>query len=148
MVFKQVICLKMVMLAVLSLFLVACSSDSEPKVLGRWYSQTQVDKGNLLFAANCAQCHGGSAQGTSNWNKPLANGKYPPPPLNGQAHAWHHPLIGLKRTIQKGGVALGGTMPGFENRLSEADQDAVIAYFQSLWPDQTYQAWVKRGGLK
>ncbi len=128
-------------------WLMGCG-PSEPTVEGRWYTQTQVDSGKTLFAANCAVCHGDRAQGTPQWHKPLPNGKYPPPPLDGSAHAWHHPLRGLKSSIQNGGVALGGTMPGFKGRLDEAQQEALIAYFQSLWSDQIYQVWLQRGGLK
>lgn len=127
--------------------LTACG-ESEPTVDGRWYTPSQVEKGKTLFLANCASCHGAAAQGTQDWRTPLANGNYPPPPLNGTAHTWHHPLQGLKLTVQNGGQALGGTMPGFGGILSEADQEAVISYFQSRWNDKIYQAWISRGGLK
>lgn len=128
-------------------FISGCS-DGEPKVDGRWYTQSQVDNGKQLFLAQCASCHGASAQGTADWKTPLADGKYPPPPLNSKAHAWHHPLKGLKLTIQNGGIALGGTMPAFADKLSEDDQNAVISFFQSQWPEGIYSAWVDRGGLK
>lgn len=129
------------------LFISGCS-DGEPKVDGRWYTQSQVDNGKQLFLAQCASCHGASAQGTADWKTPLSDGKYPPPPLNSEAHAWHHPLKGLKLTIQNGGIALGGSMPAFADKLSEKDQDAVISFFQSQWPEEIYSAWLKRGGLK
>jgi len=54
----------------------------------------------------------------------------------------------LKRTIDRGGIPLGGTMPGFANKLSDADKDAAIAFFQSHWKDNIYQGWIKRGGLE
>jgi len=135
-------------LAVSVALLLSGCGDSEPKVDGRWYSQSQVDQGQMVFLAECSSCHGAAAQGTPDWNKPLANGKYPPPPLNGKAHAWHHPLKGLKHTIQIGGIPLGGTMPAFGDELLEADQEAVISFFQSKWPEATYRAWLDRGGLK
>jgi len=130
-----------------AVFLSGCG-ETEPTVDGRWYTQSQVDSGQRLFIDNCAECHGVAAQGTSSWNKPGADGKYPPPPLNGTAHAWHHPLKGLKRSIQRGGVPVGGSMPGFADTLSDADTEAVISYFQSQWPTPIYQAWLERGGLK
>lgn len=135
-------------LTVSATVLLSGCNDGEPKVDGRWYTQSQVDNGKSLFLVQCASCHGAAAQGTADWNKPLANGKYPPPPLNGKAHAWHHPLKGLKQTIQIGGIPLGGTMPAFGEKLSEADQEAVISYFQNKWPAATYRAWQDRGGLK
>lgn len=139
--------MRMLLLALPVVLLVGCG-PSEPKVEGRWYTQSQVDTGKALFADNCAVCHGARAQGTSDWRTPLANGKYPPPPLNGSAHAWHHPLRGLVLTVQNGGAKFGGTMPGFKGQLNGDQQEAVIAYFQSLWNEQIYQAWLQRGGLK
>lgn len=108
----------------------------------RWYSESQVNVGKQLFQNNCASCHGDQAQGLdTDWKKTLPDGSYPSPPLNGTAHAWHHPLPQLLRTIEQGGVPLGGVMPGFANKLSEKERLAVIAYFQSFWSDEIYQRW-------
>ncbi len=114
----------------------------------RWYTQEQVDKGRKLFTEHCASCHGANAQGlAADWKKPLPDGTYPPPPLNGTAHAWHHPLDALKRQIRIGGKPVGGVMPPFGDKLSDVDMDAVIAYIQSLWPDRIYSTWLERSGL-
>lgn len=139
--------IKVLVLLAPAIFLLGCG-PSEPKVEGRWYSQSQVDRGKVLFSENCVVCHGAEARGTPDWHKPLPNGKYPPPPLDGSAHAWHHPLRALMFTVQNGGAKFGGTMPGFKGQLDENQQEAVIAYFQSLWSEQIYQAWLQRGGLK
>ena len=144
----RIIKLPAVLIVLLGAVLLSGCGESEPKVAGRWYTQTQVDNGKQLFIDNCAKCHGVAAQGTPNWNKTGADGKYPPPPLNGTAHAWHHPLAGLKRSVQHGGVPLGGSMPGFADTLSDAETEAVISYYQNRWPAPIYQAWLDRGGLK
>jgi len=123
-------------------------SHNEARVEGRWYTPSQVEDGRIVFKDNCASCHGERAQGTFRWNKKMADGSYPPPPLNGTAHTWHHPYRLLKKTINDGGLAIGGKMPAFKDKLSEADKDAVIAFFQSHWPDNIYAEWIKRGGLK
>lgn len=112
----------------------------------RWYSETQVEKGKFVFNTNCAICHGSEAAGTADWRKPLVDGRYPPPPLNGTAHAWHHPLDSLRRQIKQGGAKLGGWMPAFGGTLSDEQVDDAIAYFQSLWPDHLYAAWLKNDG--
>jgi mono/diheme cytochrome c family protein len=122
--------------------------SSEPKVAGRWYAQSQVDLGKKVYADNCISCHREDAQGTFNWKTPDPDGKYPPPPLNGTAHAWHHPFGVLKRVIDDGGVPLGGKMPGFKEKLNDEEKLAVISYFQSFWSDEIYNAWISRGGLK
>jgi len=110
----------------------------------RWYSEQQVADGEKLFRQNCASCHGANAEATPNWKETDSNGNYPPPPLNGTAHAWHHDMGVLRRTIREGGARLGGQMPGFEERLNAAEIDSVIAFFQSKWPDEIYQRWSNR----
>ena len=110
----------------------------------RWFNQAVVDHGAELFQQNCAVCHGANAEGTSDWKKTDANGNYPPPPLDGSAHAWHHSIPQLVRSIKEGGVKLGGVMPPFADKLSDQDVLAVIAYFQSKWPDEIYAGWHDR----
>lgn len=107
----------------------------------RWYSDIQVEQGQRLFLQHCAACHGQNAEATPDWKQTDANGHYPPPPLNGTAHAWHHDIEVLRRTIREGGQKMGGLMPPFEDKLSAEDIDSVIAFFQSKWPDELYQKW-------
>lgn len=107
----------------------------------RWYGAEQVAQGDKLFAENCAACHGKNAESTSDWRKPGADGKYPPPPLNGTAHAWHHSLNLLQRTVRDGGIKTGGVMPAFKDKLSTGEIDAVIASFQAKWSDEIYVKW-------
>lgn len=124
-------------------------SQKKSKIIKRWYTQSQVDLGKQVFANNCIECHGEKGQGiTENWKKPLSDSSYPPPPLNGMAHTWHHPMSNLKKTINNGGIAFGGKMPGFKDKLKKEDILAVIAYFQSLWSDHIYSQWIGRNGLK
>lgn len=112
----------------------------------RWYSEQQVKSGEKLFAENCASCHGKKAEGTREWKKKDANGKLPPPPLDGTAHAWHHPINILRRTVREGSIKIGGSMPAFKDRLSEQQTDSVIAWVQSRWSDKVYAAWSERNG--
>ena len=124
---------------VLCLLLSAPASASE-----RWFNQPIVDLGDKLFQQHCAGCHGSNAEGTADWKKTDANGNYPPPPLDGSAHAWHHPIPQLARQIKEGGVKLGGVMPPFGNQLSDQQVLALIAYFQSKWPEEVYRVWHER----
>lgn len=105
---------------------------TDPAVLAR---------GAELFQRHCAACHGNRAQGAPRWERPGPDGRYPAPPLDGSGHDWHHPMAALKQTIRDGTQRIGGSMPPWRGTLTEADIDAVIAYFQSLWPDEIYQAW-------
>ena len=107
----------------------------------RWYWPEQVAKGADLYLAYCAECHGQNAEGTPNWRQPGPDGKYPPPPLNGSAHTWHHPLAMLRQTVRIGGVPVGGSMPAFGDKLNNDEIDAILAWVQSHWSDQIYAFW-------
>lgn len=129
---------------IILLWIATASIFTAATLQARWYDQATVEKGAILFQQNCASCHQPNAEGTADWKKTDSNGVYPPPPLNGSAHAWHHGMELLKQTIQDGGAKLGGTMPPFKDKLSDSDQEAVIAYFQSKWPDKIYAGWESR----
>ena len=115
---------------------------------GRWYSAEQLVLGAEVFSANCASCHGDRAQGLADdWRQRGADGAFPPPPLNGTAHAWHHPKSVLLQQINQGGIPLGGKMPAFDALLTDAEKDAAIAWFQQFWSDEIYQSWLQMGGV-
>ena len=111
----------------------------------RWYTSEQLVRGKVIFSENCAAYHGtdanGQGEGIVDWKVPNTNGIYPAPPLNGQAHAWHHSLKVLLRTINDGGKPLGGTMPAWKGHLTETQQRLTIAALQDYWPDETYAKW-------
>lgn len=118
---------------------------SAKKVEGRWYTDTQLTQGHKVFKENCAVCHGDKGQGlVADWKKPDTAGKFPPPPLNGSAHTWHHSKELLMRTVNEGGIALGGTMPAFKDSLTDQEKEAVLAHVMSLWSKEIYNAWQKR----
>jgi len=140
----SVIAIQRIILMLAVVLLASCSPDDgvTVTVAGRWYTAAQVDEGQKLFAAHCASCHGERAQGlTEDWRTTDVNGNYPPPPLNGTAHAWHHPLAVLESTIAAGGAPVGGVMPGFAGILSVAESRATIAYIQSHWSEDIYARW-------
>lgn len=130
-----------------TLLLVACSEEKSfaPKSgeNKRWYSSGQVALGEQVYSANCIGCHLEKAAGAEHWKKSLEDGSYPPPPLNGRAHAWHHSIEVLKTVIQDGGKNFGGKMPPFKDVLSEEEQLAVIAYFQGFWSEEVYSRWLE-----
>ena len=126
------------------ILLLVISGTAQAAGSDRWFSEEQVLRGSDLFQQNCASCHGRNAESTANWKQTDTNGNYPPPPLDGTAHAWHHPLDLLRRTILEGGAKIGGLMPAFNGKLSDDEIDAVIAYFQSKWSDEIYQNWAGR----
>ena len=109
---------------------------------------SQIARGARLFQMNCAECHGSQAQGALNWRERDADGMFPPPPLNGTGHAWHHPKRMLHYVIANGSPGGQGKMPAWGDRLSDEEIDAIIAWFQSKWPDEVYAAWYRMDRAK
>lgn len=124
-----------------TLILTGCfdSDDVQEKV------ENSVQLGKATFDKNCVACHGKGAQGlTGDWKKRLENGKFPAPPLNGTAHAWHHSPTVLMNTINNGGAKLGGWMPAFKDQLSEKEKQAVLNYIHDLWPQEIQKKYDQR----
>ncbi len=121
---------------------VATHPAREARPAPRWYDEQMVERGRALFDGHCAQCHRSGARGTPEWRKRGPDGRLPPPPLNGTAHAWHHPAQVLMQVIMEGTLAQGGSMPPWRDVLSPDDGASIIAYLQSLWPEDIYQRWL------
>lgn len=97
--------------------------------------------GKQVYQSHCASCHGENGEGAVNWRQPGADGRYPPPPLNGTGHEWHHSIAVLTQMITNGSPSGQGSMPAWGGKLSDREIRAVIAWFQSWWPDPVYAAW-------
>jgi mono/diheme cytochrome c family protein len=82
----------------------ACSPKQAADAPARWYTQSQIHAGRAIFQAHCSSCHGERAEGTSEWRELGPDGHYPPPPLNGAAHAWHHSFGVLDQVIAEAGA--------------------------------------------
>ena len=104
-----------------------------------------VQLGESVYNKNCVSCHGEKGRGLAkDWKVKDENGNYPPPPLNGTAHTWHHSPEQLLYTIIKGGVEMGGQMPAFESVLNKNEKLALIDYIYSLWPKEIQDKYDKR----
>jgi mono/diheme cytochrome c family protein len=96
-------------------------------------------RGEALYAANCLSCHGGPTGG--------AMMDYPPK-HNASGHTWHHSDCELTEVIKTGSgpmtemmrdvMASPGapTMPGWREKLSDEEIDAVLAYIRLMWTPQ------------
>jgi mono/diheme cytochrome c family protein len=102
----------------------------------------KMRRGEAVYRANCASCHGPNGEATPGWRTPGADGRYPPPPLDGSAHAWHHSTETLEKMIREGSPGPGG-MPPWDGKLTNQQIDDVIVWIKSLWPDDVYEVWFK-----
>jgi mono/diheme cytochrome c family protein len=103
----------------------------------------EVALGQQVYVEQCATCHGQNAEGQPNWKQPVANGNMPAPPHDDSGHTWHH-ADGLLYEIIRNGFRdplkppdSPLTMPAFADKLSDAEIRAVIAYFKSLWSEES-----------
>lgn len=140
--------MKALIIALTGLILSGCDSEKNNSAMDRGFSPEQIALGEKVFETYCQECHGAGAAGVvREWQKPLPDGTLPAPPLNGSAHAWHHNDKVLLRTVNQGGIPLGGRMPAFKDVLSQEQKHAVLSYIKSLWPDALYAAWKERNTL-
>ena len=103
--------------------------------------------GQEIFASTCAACHGVNGEGQPNWHKTNVDGSLPAPPLNGDAHTWHHGDGLLYRIVSEGGgfLAVPGIpnfksrMPAFGDQLGHDGVVAVITYIKTFWNGKTSQ---------
>ena len=130
------VALVLLLLALVSL--TSCTSWSP-------FDSAVVSRGQELFAANCATCHGAGGEGQPDWHVTKADGTLPAPPLNGDGHTWHHGDGLLYRIVSEGGQTLEGStyasfksaMPAFGERLDHDETIAVLTYVKSLWEGKT-----------
>lgn len=100
-----------------------------------------VERGRVIYADQCAACHGAGLEGEANWRSRDADGYLPAPPHDSSGHTWHHPDRQLIALTWYGPARLIGDgyqsrMPGFAGVLSEAEVLDVLAYIKSTWPDR------------
>ena len=133
--------MKRLVLVLATVFLTGCFDNGDANA----QTTDSVALGEATFKQNCISCHGKEGKGlVKDWKKTQENGKYPAPPINGTAHAWHHSPKALLTTINNGGVILGGWMPGFKGQLNEVEKQGLLDYIHSLWPSELQKKYDAR----
>jgi mono/diheme cytochrome c family protein len=101
----------------------------------------QVARGRMLYAMQCASCHGAKLEGEPNWQQRKANGRLPAPPHDAAGHTWHHGDAQLFGIVKNGigpyaPAGYQSDMPAFAALLSDDEIWAVLAYIKSTWPER------------
>jgi len=110
----------------------------------RYQDAQQIARGQAVYTQHCMTCHGADGKGPpGDWRIRDADGRFPPPPLDDSAHAWHHPTAALLETVRDGSPGGQGNMPAWNGKLSEQAMQDVVAYIKTLWSDPVYQLWWK-----
>jgi len=100
-----------------------------------------VARGERIYAATWASCHGAVLQGQPDWQTRDAEGYLPAPPHDETGHTWHHPDALLLEIVRRGTAAVVGQgyqsrMPGYAGTLTEAEMREVLGYIKSTWPER------------
>ena len=97
-----------------------------------------VARGKVVYAEQCASCHGANLEGQPNWRERLPNGRLPAPPHDRTGHTWHHSDRQLFEMTKNGTAKLmpgyETDMPAYKDVLSDADIWAVLSFIESTWP--------------
>ena len=132
----------------LPLLLLASPALADHELDGR-----DIAAGEVLYAENCAACHGAALEGQPDWRSPGADGVLPAPPHDETGHTWHHDNVLLFEYTQLGGdkalEARGVTgftsgMPAFGETLSDDEIWNILAFIRSTWPERVQQMQTAR----
>lgn len=119
--------------------LAACSAPGgdDPRADPR--DAAKLALGANVYARHCSACHGARLEGQPNWRARGPNGRMPAPPHDESGHTWHHPDRVLFAITKNGLVppyapkGYESDMSAFENKLSDDEIWAVLAYIKSHW---------------
>ncbi|QXT41392.1 cytochrome c [Gymnodinialimonas ceratoperidinii] len=103
-----------------------------------------IVQGAVLYAENCAACHGANLEGQPDWQVPGDDGVLPAPPHDATGHTWHHTdallfnytALGGREMMARLGVEFNSGMPGMADTLSEQEIWDILAFIQSTWPER------------
>ena len=130
------------------LFLSATTAVADHELENR-----DIPAGRILYAENCAACHGANLEGQPDWRAQGEDGVLPAPPHDASGHTWHHDNAMLFTYTKLGGnaalAAMGvadfnSGMPGLEGVISDDDIWNILAYIQSTWPQQEREVQASR----
>jgi len=104
----------------------------------------ELERGEKIYAASCASCHGVNLEGQPDWQRRLPSGRLPAPPHDASGHTWHHPdgvLFRITKAGPAGAVVPGyaSDMPAYDGILTDGEIAAARAFIKSTWPERERQ---------
>jgi mono/diheme cytochrome c family protein len=99
-----------------------------------------VTRGERVYTAHCAACHGARLEGQPNWRERGADGRLPAPPHDASGHTWHHQDDMLFRITKHGWAKVANlknydtAMPVYDGVLSDEEIIAVLSWIKAQWP--------------
>lgn len=117
------------------------AGDSEIQILGREFTESEIEEGRTVYTQYCAACHGidGEGQFPQAPFEPDITGRIGAPPHDVTGHTWHHSDILLIRYITEGGFTNPERfypMPPFGSILTDEQTLFVLAYIKTMWTDE------------
>ncbi len=109
-----------------------------------------LELGKIVYAENCASCHGENLEGQEDWQQRNADGTFRAPPHDEDGHTWHHNDQYLLDRIRYGTRELDpnmqaeSNMPAYEDMLSDEEIDAVLGYIKSTWSPSIQELQAQR----
>jgi mono/diheme cytochrome c family protein len=123
-----------------------CTQDAPGAVRLRADDAQVVARGQAIYAAHCAACHGARLEGQPNWRQRDAQGLLPAPPHDATGHTWHHADEVLFRITKHGVAKAAGlkdhrsAMPAYEGVLADEEIVAVLSFIKASWPARQREA--------
>ena len=65
-------------------------AQKETPIVLDYLQPVTVQLGSVLYAEQCASCHGKNLEGQTDWHQRDQDGYLPAPPHDETAHTWHH----------------------------------------------------------
>ena len=117
------------------------TNKAEASIALKHKDEAVVDLGRVVYAENCASCHGVALEGQANWRQRDADGYLPAPPHNETGHTWHHPDSYLFLMTKYGiedmiGKTYPNNMPAYNGKLTDEEILAALSYIKSTWSGQ------------
>ncbi|MBW4983503.1 cytochrome c [Mameliella sp. CS4] len=111
-----------------------------------------IAEGKVLYAENCASCHGAELEGQPDWRSPGPDGRLPAPPHDETGHTWHHPdsvlfdytKLGGEALMARQGMEFVSGMPGFGDSLTDQQIRNVLGFIRSTWPERVQEVQAER----